>query len=330
VAAKKTLKILSIDGGGIRGIIPGLVMAEIEARTGKPISELFDLIAGTSTGGVLALGLTCPDRDNPQKPRYSAAEGVRMYEKDGARIFSRSAWQMARTVNGLIDERYPRQPLEEVLKEYLGETTRLRDSLTDVMITSYEIERRIPWFFRSQKAKTDPSYDFELWQVARATSAAPTFFEACRIDIPDTDNYYALVDGGVFANNPTMCAYVDAMSRYKDYKDYLVVSLGTGTLTQPVAYAQAKDWGMAEWVVPVINILMNGNSETVDYQMQQVLPVQSKNHRYYRFQIRLDKDMDAMDNAAPENLRKLRLLAENLIRDQRESLTSLCEALTKT
>lgn len=329
MAGKKTLKILSIDGGGIRGIIPGLVMAEIEARTGKPISELFDLIAGTSTGGVLALGLTCPDRDNPLKPRYSAAEGVRMYEKDGGRIFSRSAWQMARSVNGLIDERYPREPLEEVLQEYLGETSRLRDALTDVMITSYEIERRIPWFFRSQKAKTDPNYDFELWQVARATSAAPTFFEACRINIPDTDNYYALVDGGVFANNPTMCAYVDAITRYKDYNDYLVVSLGTGTLTQPLAYAQAKDWGMAEWVIPIINILMNGNSETVDYQMQQVLPVKSKNHRYFRFQIRLDKDMDAMDNATPENLRKLRLLAENLIRDQREALTALCNTLAE-
>ena len=85
------IKILSIDGGGIRGLIPAVVLAEIEKRTGKPASELFDLIAGTSTGGILALGLTCPAADG--RPRYSAERLIDLYQKEGNRIFNRSRWR---------------------------------------------------------------------------------------------------------------------------------------------------------------------------------------------------------------------------------------------
>src|SRR5690606_16525947 len=134
--------------------------------------------------------------------------------------------------------------------------------LTRVIITAYEIERRIPWFFRSERAKVRPDYDFPIKQVARATSAAPTYFEPCRIATEDGEDYYALVDGGVFANNPTMCAYVDARIAHPD-ADFLVVSLGTGGLTRPYHYDDVCGWGMLHWVQPVINILMQGVSETV-------------------------------------------------------------------
>ncbi|MBL8118603.1 MAG: patatin-like phospholipase family protein, partial [Anaerolineae bacterium] len=166
----KKLRILSIDGGGIRGIIPALVMAEIEKQTGKPIAQLFDLVAGTSTGGVLALGVTCPHPDDPTRPRYSAADGVRLYEQEGRRIFSRSPWKRVTSLNGITDEKYPSGPVEAVLKEYFGET-RLKHALTDVLITAYETERRFPWFFRSNRARQNPEYDFLMWQVARSTSA---------------------------------------------------------------------------------------------------------------------------------------------------------------
>lgn len=81
----KTIKILSIDGGGIRGIIPALILAEIEQRTGKPICQMFDLIAGTSTGGILALGLTRPD--DTGQPAYRAEDLVRLYKTEGPVIF---------------------------------------------------------------------------------------------------------------------------------------------------------------------------------------------------------------------------------------------------
>lgn len=324
--AGKRIKILSIDGGGIRGIIPAMAMVEIERRTGKHMTELFDLIAGTSTGGVLALGLVKPDADG--KPQYVASDGVRLYESEGHRIFFRSAWRRVQTLNSLADEKYPSGPVEDVLMEYFGET-RLQEALTDVLVTSYEIERRIPWFFKSHRARERADYDFPMWQVARATSAAPTFFETCKIDTQSIDEYYALIDGGVFANNPTMCAYVEARTRYPDVKDFVVVSLGTGDLTRPIYYNEAKDWGLIHWVQPLINILMQGVSETVHYQMMQLLsnPPDGK-QRYFRLQARLEEGSDDMDDASRTNIRVLKLIAEEMIHQNSGLIDQLCDLLT--
>lgn len=322
---KKIFRILSIDGGGIRGIIPATFMAEIERRTQRPIAELFDLIAGTSTGGILALGITVPGDDG--RPRYSARDGLRLYEREGPVIFQQTIWQTLSTLANLIDEKYPSAPTEGVLERYFGDA-RLSDAVTDVLITAYDIERRIPWFFRSVRALTLPDYDFPMRFVARATSAAPTYFETARVDNEDGSDYYALIDGGVFANNPTMCALVDAMRHYPGYDDYLVVSLGTGQFTRRIPYEQAKDWGLVGWVRPVIDILMHGVNETVDYQVQSLLPItEDGTQRYYRLQVKLDPDTDKLDNASPGNLRALRLLAEDFVRRNDFVFERLCRQL---
>jgi patatin-like phospholipase/acyl hydrolase len=170
-APKRTIRILAIDGGGIRGIIPAVILSEIEKRTQKPVSELFDLVVGTSTGGILALFLVKPN--NQGRPQYTAKDLVAMYEKEGDQIFSRSIWQKIHSGGSLVGEKYPASGIEKVLEKYFDKA-RLKDSLTEVLITSYDIERRIPFFFKSRNAKANISYDFPLKQVARATSAAPT------------------------------------------------------------------------------------------------------------------------------------------------------------
>lgn len=147
----KPLKVLSIDGGGIRGVIPATVLATLESLTGKPVSELFDLIAGTSTGGILALALAKPDAHG--KAQYSAADVVSLYENEGRRIFHEPAFAKVLSLGNLLDERYPSEGIEGVLDEYFGET-RFREALVDVLITSYETERRFPFFFKSRSART--------------------------------------------------------------------------------------------------------------------------------------------------------------------------------
>src|SRR5215204_5530160 len=169
-------KVLSIDGGGIRGLIPAMVLAEIERRTGKRIAEMFDLVAGTSTGGILALGLTKPGQDS--KPEYSAKRLIELYETEGGKIFSIPVWHRVHSVGGLADEKYPSTGIEEVAKKYFGDH-RLAEALTEVLVAAYEIEGRIPWFFKRRYAR-DPEkkgYNFYMREVARATSAAPTYFE---------------------------------------------------------------------------------------------------------------------------------------------------------
>src|SRR5271154_1929690 len=230
------VRILSIDGGGIRGILPAMLLAEIERRTGEPVARLFDLVAGTSTGGIIALGLTIPK--SPGGPLYSAQHFVELYENQGRRIFSRSLWRALFSLDSLSWRKYASAGIEGVLLEDFGDS-RLGDAVTDVLITSYEIERRFPFFFKSRNARTRPDYDFPARDVARATSAAPTYFEPMQLPSGTNSEHYTLIDGGVFANNPAACALVEARTTFGG-SDYLVVSLGTGALLRGVAPAVAS------------------------------------------------------------------------------------------
>lgn len=324
----KLIKILSIDGGGIRGIIPGVVMDEIERRTGKPICKLFDLITGTSTGGILAVGITKPGGGG--KPKYSAADLIQLYEKEGMRIFPDSVW---RRIPGHVlvnDEKYPSDGIEGVLKEYFGDS-RLNESLTDVLVTSYDIEQRTPFFFKSSKARIDPKYNFKIRDVARATSAAPTYFEPFKLlvaDPSDLSEYYPLIDGGVYINNPALSGYAEAVRQFCDPgNDFLVVSLGTGQQTRRFPYERAKDWGLVGWVRPLLNIMFDGVCDAVDYQMKQLCCEKADGPRYYRFDIELTDVNDDFDDASPGNLRMIKQAGMELARTTTNDLDRLSDMI---
>jgi patatin-like phospholipase/acyl hydrolase len=311
-------------------LIPARVLEEIERRTGRPVSALFDLIAGTSTGGILALGLTRADGQGA--PMYSSAQLAELYRREGRRIFSRSWWHAVTSGDGWFDERYPSSGVEGVLREYFG-AARLKDALTDVFITSYEIEIRQPYFFRSYRAPLLPEYDFAQWEVARATSAAPTYFEAARLASQEPNRaYWALVDGGVYANNPALCAYVEARNEFprqfpRQRDDVLVVSLGTGSRNRPLPWPEAKDWGKIEWAEPILDVVFDGVSDTINYQMMQLLDTAEARRRFYRFDAQLTSQTDDLDDASPENLERLESLARDVIQRQATDLAQLVSQL---
>jgi uncharacterized protein len=309
-------KILSIDGGGIRGLIPALVLERIEQGTGRPIAELFDVIAGTSTGGILALGLTCPGEDG--RPRYTAAELAELYVKDGATIFPS---RIIATARQLIEPKYPAAGRERVLEEKLGGAM-LSDAVTDVIVTAYDIERREPVFFRSALAKRFGDHDFRARDVALATSAAPTYFPPVRLPAAGPEPAYALVDGGVFANNPGMCAFVDDSTVNGDGDRVLMVSLGTGVLTRRFEYEDARRWGLVQWAPRLLDVVFSGVSDTVDYQLKTLL-----GGRYHRLQVTLDKASDSMDDASSTNLQDLAAQAHELIGRADAEIDSICTAL---
>lgn len=321
------VKILSIDGGGIRGVIPAVVLAEIESRVKRPIAKLFDLIAGTSTGGILALGLTIPK--SPGAPLYAAKQLVDMYEREGRSIFSRSLWHRLASCGNLVHEKYPCAGIEQVLFEYFGDS-RLRDAAVDVLIASYEIERSLPFFFRSAMARRRPDYDFPARDVARSTSAAPTYFQPMKLPTGTNSDHYTLIDGGVFANNPAACALVEALTSHPGAERLFVVSLGTGELNYSFPYDSAKSWGLVKWAVPVLDIVFDGVSKTVDYQLRQLLPdVPGACQRYFRLQTTLDGRSNRMDNANPANITALKALAYELIEKKSDEVDAICEALLK-
>ncbi len=300
------MKILSIDGGGIRGLIPALVLCEVEKRSGKRIAELFDLVAGTSTGGILACALARP---NPRP----AADLVGLYRTEGPKIFSRTPARVVLSGLGLLDEKYDEAPLETAIRDYLDDEV-LGSAGPKLLLTSYDLESRTPKFFKSWR---DEDKDVPMWQAARATSAAPTYFEPLRF------GKMALVDGGVFANDPAMCAYAEAARIAPGDRPYLV-SLGTGQLTKPIHYAQAKNWGLIGWARPVIEVVFDGVADTVDYQARELMP----DGDYVRLQTELTKAKDAMDDATPGNLELLAEQAQELVAKETSALDRVVERLT--
>lgn len=303
-------KILSIDGGGIRGIIPALVLAEIERRTGKNIADCFDLIAGTSTGGIIALGATLEHSNGT--PVFSAKKLTKIYENDGLTIFNKTFW---RSVGNLFNEKYNHEGIEKVLKRQFGDAC-MGQSLTNVLVPTYDLFAREPLFFKSW----DPRHkDIPIRSVARATSAAPTYFEPTQIEVDDQAR--TLIDGGVFINSPMVSAFAEAQILFPG-EDLLLISVGTGQFTRPLQYEDAKDWGQAEWMVPLIGCIFDGVADAADYQMQQFL---GKN--YIRLQTTLDIGNDDMDDASKGNIELLKLKAKQMIRDHRSKIETICNKL---
>jgi predicted acylesterase/phospholipase RssA len=266
------------------------------------------------------------------EPEYRADELVDLYSGKGKRIFSSPILHQLSTAWGLLDEKYAADEVEKVFDEYFGEA-RLKDALTNVFVTAFEIELRSPWFFRSTRARTEAKYDFPMKKVARATSAAPTYFEPLKLEGAGEDedkDYWALVDGGVYANNPTMCALVEARTAF-GADDVLVVSLGTGEPTAGIPWKDAKDWGLVGWARPLLDIVFEGVSDTVAFQAEQLCPAVEAQRRYFRFQVQLPQlktAIDDIDDARDATIEALRLVAGNLIRERDADLDEVCRALT--
>ena len=338
VPLQTEIRILSVDGGGIRGILPARLLEEIERQTGKPLRDLFHLIAGTSTGGILACGLATG------MPAKALGD---LYANRGGEIFARSMWQRISNPAQLTGPKYEATTLEEILLTVLG-NTRLSDiTHTELLVPTYVIQlpepedqngvisTRTPMFFKTWKARgvqladneTKDEFNFALRDVARATSAAPTYFPPAQVKNV-SGQAFGVVDGGVFANNPALCALVAAYRLYPGAR-YTLVSMGTGSLERDIPYNEAKDWGDLQWLHPILSILMDGNADTVSYQCDQMLA-----DRHWRFEITLGRDPsdpaavnEDFDDASPDNVARLERLAEELIERNAERLNELCKSL---
>jgi hypothetical protein len=290
-------------------------LAEIERTIGRPIAQSVDLIAGTSTGGILALGLA--KRGNGGKPEFSASDLADLYRSRGKEIFRRSLWQGVSSVGGVLDEQYPHDGLERVLEHYFGDQP-LSDVTTRVMVATYDIQNREPFFFKSWRRDRNA---VTMRDVARATSAAPTYFEPTVVRIGDAGR--ALIDGGVFANNPTMCAYAE-IRRDSPSAEVKAISLGTGELIRPISYSEAKCWGRAQWMLPALSCIFDGVSDSVSYQMEQIL-----GENFVRLQIDLKLGSDDMDDATDGNLANLTSDAKRLITTHKSDIETACAWLSK-
>lgn len=335
----KLTRILSIDGGGIRGILPGQILVALEEKLQRldespnaRIADYFDLIAGTNTGGILACIYLCPSEKNSKRPKYSARKAVDLFLERGDEIFDVSFWDKVRSLGIVSDEKYSVSELEEALNIYFGDI-RLSKLLKPCLITAYDIRRRKGHFFRSHRAKTNTSYDFLVKETARATSATPTYFEVARV-ISYDNTPYPLIDGGVFVNNPALCAYAEARNWKFDESrdrpraaDMMILSLGTGGNDKGFEYKKAKEWSALQWITPIIDIAMSGVDDTIDYPLRQIYYEIGKPDQYLRISPRLYTADSSMDNASLDNLDALRVDGEKNAALVDRELTQFAEML---
>lgn len=258
-------RILSIDGGGIRGIVTTVIMQRLAAKQGlENFLDKVDLIAGTSTGGLLALAIASG----------KSLQDIRdLYVDDGPKIFDDSWLDDLLDLGKLRGADYKTAPMRRVFKRVLGEETTLGQLDKHVLITAFDLDNEHPdKEKRSWKPKvfhnlpgTNSDKAELVYKVGLYTAAAPTYF-------PTVDGF---VDGGVYANNPSMCALAQSQdTRYfnppTDLDEIVLLSLGTGTSPFYIK-GKTHDWGYAQWIKPLINLMLDGVSGIADYQCQQML-----------------------------------------------------------
>lgn len=312
--AQKIIKILSIDGGGMRGCIPASILNYIEYSVGKPITEIFDLIAGTSTGGLIAAILTSPRR-------YSAKDVLQLYYDEGPNIFQRTWWHRLGAWGNILHSKYPASGIEKVLKQYFGDD-RLSQATKPILIPTFDITRHDPIYFKSEKAKVDKDDDFLLRDVCRCTSAAPLYFPPAQARSVSGNVLLNCVDGGVFDNNPTVSAVVEARKMHPQAQ-FFVVSLGTGFSDKSINFNKAKGFGAGKWLPEIVDIILDGVTEKTDYYMKEIMPFDM----YYRIQIHLDHRICGLDVANKERLELEQNLAYKYIENEQARMDYLIAQL---
>lgn len=331
-------KILSIDGGGIRGIIPGMLLAALERRlkrvSGNPdaaIVDYFDFFAGTSTGGILTCLLLCPNERDPLRPKFSAKEALDLYVAHGSDIFKAGFFRRLIAKFGLTSERYPSSTLEHVLQTYFGDT-KLSQLLKPCIVTAYNIELRKTHFFRQQTAivRGDPR-DFYLRDVCRATSAAPTYFSVAEI-YSMSGTRYPLLDGGVFAPNPSMSALVEVTKAFNETKidDISILSLGTGRSRKAYDYEHFKKSRAVSIGPALIDIMMSGAAESSDFFLQQLYKSVGNERQYVRIEpSNLHSIREELDAASHSNIQKLIALGDRMVSENDDLINRMVTQLIK-
>lgn len=282
--------ILSLDGGGIRGLLTAILLERLEAARPGMLAKV-DLFAGSSTGGILALGLAAG-----RTPSQARA----LYEQRGREVFADSRWDNWRDLGHAVRAQYSNAPLKKVLTHEFGDMT-LGDLPRRVVIAAFDLENdpSNPLPLRTWKAKffhNFPGRDSDAHErvvdVAMRTSAAPSYFPI----------YQGYIDGGVVAGNPSMTALAQALEPNTGGQvlgNVSVLSVGTGRNARYVP-AQASDWGWVQWAPHIIDLVLDGTSGVADYECRQLL-----GPRYHRLNPFLPERIDLDDVAKIPRLREI-------------------------
>ena len=315
-------RVLSIDGGGVRGLVPALILAEIERQSGRPIYQQFDLVVGTSTGSILALGLTRPRNADAQQPLFTAKDLVQLYRDQGTQVFPTS-FAVLRYLRRLFRPKFSPHGAEALYEKYF-EDVRFHEALTNVAVPAYDIEESRRIWFRSYASAHG---ELLMRDLVRGATAAPTFFPPARFAVDtgvSASGHVALVDGALFANNPTLDAYLMAQKLLTNQEDksLLLVSIGTGQSVRKHSFEEAWGWGVLGWMDPLLEIAFS--DPAIDDQAKQELAW----NKYFRLQVDLGQPPVALDDSSSEATQNLEKNTDLFLKEHEEIIRDVVAELS--
>jgi hypothetical protein len=268
----KAFKILSVDGGGIKGLYSSTILEHLEQRFGS-MSDYFDMICGTSTGGLIALCLAL---------KLPAKEISKIYSEQGNKIFPHRTWLGGIVRQTIWKGKYSDEPLKKVLQSVFGQKT-IGDLQNLVCIPSYSLTDARPWVFKRDHGKLDRDNNALLIDVALATSAAPTYFPLCEIP---AYNHKQFIDGGVWANNPAMVGVIEALTYFvgkgKDFSSVEILSVSSLNNTAGKAIGLKRRRSFINWRNDLFDTSLIGQSHFTDYFMTKLCEMNDIKIRYVR------------------------------------------------
>ena len=277
-----TKYVLSIDGGGVRGLASATFLSELDKSLPKKISKSFDLIVGTSTGGIIALAISIL--------KTEGEDLINIYSRENLKeIFSPLRYR-------ILGSKYAGKSKRKILENYFkGET--LSSAEVPIIITAFDLEKRRIKMFKSWSEGYLPAR-----RVAAATSAAPTYFPAESIE----GQWY--LDGAVSTNNPVLIAYAEAKKLWPE-EEIKILSIGTGYNSRRLDGRRARKWGSLAWLnAGIIQILMESNIE-------HVIALSLFEHNYLRIDSELLGIKSSFDNTSKRNLESIKTLGETWWKD---------------
>jgi predicted acylesterase/phospholipase RssA len=310
VTAAPTYRVLSLDGGGIRGLLTAIWLRDLRQRLGSPLRDHFHLIAGTSTGSILACAVAS-GREPDEIIALYRDKGEDIFPGLGGRLWSRVTRLLS---DGLSAPKYDGTGLVAALQEAFGDL-RFGDLPTRTMVVAYDTQDRSAKVFKSWRMDHEERNN-AVWELVASSCSAPVYFPAFPLTV--NGELRSMIDGGVSANNPCACAVAEAV-RLNSPVDaspaalpgLIVASFGTGQVTRPIPYEAARQWGAVQWMVPIIDVLMDGSGDATSYIVEQLVGEQG----YFRFNAALTDAYDDLDNASGVNLNALEGVARAYLTD---------------
>lgn len=325
----KTFKILSIDGGGIKGLYSATILKKFEEKFNCQISDHFDLICGTSTGGLIALALSL---------KVPASEICNFYVNEGEKIFPNQR-KIKIPFIGIVDIGFIKQvalsgkysdiQLEEALRK-MFKNSKIRDSNNLLCIPSYSVTEAKPKVFKYDHTNLSRDNEAPMIDIALATSAAPTYLPMAESEYFNNEQF---VDGGVWANNPTLVGLLEALNYFvgenKEYKNIEILSLSSLTITGGKSLGLKRSRSFKDWGADLFETAMNGQSFFTNFFLEKITEIYKVNIKYIRIpSVSIAKDQESIiqldiANEKAYNLMKIKAETQALAYEKNDDIINI-------